>query len=81
MNDYMKEYLYTLVEEKGLDLNDTFSLKADGNLNIFEYGVVVEAILSTTEIEQQAIFRKLLMIDFNNGDITHYFRHLAQALI
>ncbi|WP_186672930.1 hypothetical protein [Sporosarcina sp. BP05] len=77
----MKKYLYTLLEEKEIELDDTFDITAKGNLHIFEYGAIIEAILSTTEEEQQAIRKMLVQIDFANGSIKKYLQHLAQALI
>jgi len=77
----MKDYLYKLLEEKGIELEETFDIEANGNLNIFQYGVIVEAILSTSIKEQQSIRNMLIRIDFKNGDIKHYLRHLAQALV
>lgn len=77
----MKDYLYKLLEEKGIDLDETFSITANGNLNIFEYGAIIDTILCTTIKEQQCIRNMLIKIDFHNGDIKHYLRHLAQALV
>ncbi|MFJ7954314.1 hypothetical protein ACIQZG_22690 [Lysinibacillus sp. NPDC096418] len=77
----MKDYLNKLLEEKEIDKEETFNIEANGNLNIFECGAVIEAILSTSEEEQQGIRKMLVMIDFKNGDVKHYLRHLAQALV
>lgn len=77
----MKTYLYTLLEEKGIDLDDTFEITTGGNLHIFEYGAILEAILSAPEGEQQAIRKNLVKIDFANGQIEDYLQHLAKALV
>lgn len=74
-----EKWLDTLVEEKGIDLDEMFEINKT-QLNIMSYGVVVEAIKTTGTAEQQAIKNMLVKIDFMNGDVKHYFRHLAQAL-
>jgi len=42
--------------------------------------MVVDAINSACKAEQAQIRKTLVMIDFKNGDVMHYFSHLAQAL-
>ena len=49
-------------------------------MNMMPYAQVIDAILATNEQEQNAIKSTLVQIDFRNGDIGHYFRHLAQAI-
>lgn len=96
MNDYLKEerteevtkeetdfnkWLDTFIEEKGIDLNETFEIEANGQLHIFEIGNIVENIKITTQEEQEQIKNMIVKIDFYNGDVIDYFKHLAQALI
>lgn len=69
------KWLDTLVEEKGIDLEDGFII---GN-NIFDYGFIVEAIKVTSVKEQNMIKNMLVRIDFCNGDIRDYFKHLAKV--
>ena len=44
------------------------------------YQVVIEHIKAAPLHEQKAIKTTLVKIDFMNGDIRHFFRHLAQAI-
>lgn len=96
MNDYLKEkrteeitaeetefnkWLDTFIEEKGIDLNETFTIEENGQLHIFEIGNIVENIKTTTQKEQEEIKNMIVKIDFYNGDVIDYFKHLAQALI
>ena len=74
------KWLDTLVEEKGVDLEDGFQVEKNGELHFFDYGYVVEAIKIAPVNEQKGIQNMLVKIDFYNGDICDYFRHLAQAL-
>jgi len=74
-------WLDTFLEEKGLDLDAPFEIEGeDGNVHIFSYGVVVEAIKKTTAREQASIKTMLVKIDFVNGKVENYFQHLAKAL-
>ena len=76
----MNEWLDILIEEKGIDLEETFSIETDKQTHIFDYGYIVQAIKNTSIQEQKAIKEMLVKIDFVNGDVKHYLRHLAQAL-
>lgn len=73
----MEKYLLTLLNEKGIDLNDFFEI---GD-HIIEYGVVVDAILSAPSHEQKTIKWNLLKLDVLNRDVRDYFKRLAMALI
>ena len=73
-------WLDTLIEEKGIDLEDYFYFDKDGEFNIMQYGTVVEAIKSTSKEEQNKIKHILVEIDFKNGNIEHFLKHLGQAL-
>jgi len=76
----MKNYFNTLIDEKGLDINTTFEVTGASGLNIIPLGVVVEHILIAPKHEQDAIKKTLIKIDFLNGDVMHYFKHLAGAI-
>jgi hypothetical protein len=51
------------------------------NKHIISNEVVIEAILNAPKIEREGISNKLLVIDFKNGDVNDYLKHLAGALI
>ena len=75
------KWLDTLIEEKGIDTEATFEIETPDTWHLIPYGCVIEAVKSTSHHEQQAIKTMLVKIDFANGDIKHYLRHLAQALV
>lgn len=62
------KWLDTMIKEKGIDLEEIFTVEKT-QTNIMSYGVVVEAIKNM-----------LVKIDFFNGDVKDYFRHLAVAI-
>lgn len=74
-----EKWLDTMIEEKGIDLEETFEIQGEC-WNLMSYGVVVEAIKATSETEQKAIQNMMVKIDFVNGDIKDYLRHLAKAI-
>jgi hypothetical protein len=76
------KWLDTFLEEKGIDLEDSFILKDNSNTeHHIPYGVVIEHIKMATLEEQKAIKDMIVKIDFKNGDVRHFFRHIAQAII
>lgn len=74
-------WLDTFINEKGISLDNTFEIEDNGTLHIFEIGNIVENIKDTSPKEQAEIKDMLVKIDFYNGDVIDYFKHLAQALI
>lgn len=74
------KWLDTFVEEKGIDLGQILEIKTENNTHYFEVGNVIENIKATTPEEQEEIKNMIIKIDFYNGDVVDYFKHLAQAL-
>lgn len=76
-----EQWLDTFIEEKGIDLNEIFSIEANGEVHFFELGNVIENIKATSIEEQEEIRKMIIKIDFHNGDAVDYFKHLAGALV
>ena len=74
-------WLDTFIEEKGIALDDIFTIEENGEQHIFEIGNIVENIKATTPKEQAEIKDMIVRIDFHNGDVIDYFKHLAKALV
>lgn len=75
------KWLDTFIKEKGIDLDYTFTIEDEGITHIFELGNVIENIKTTSKEEQNAIKDMIVKIDFYNGDVVDYFKHLAKALV
>lgn len=75
------EWLNTFIEEKGIDLEESFEIEVAGVENFFTYEVVIEHILIASPTEQSKIKNMLVEIDFENGDIKHYLRFLGKCLV
>jgi len=76
----MKKYIYTLLEEKNIDLDTAFTVIGESGDNFMTVGVIVEHILIAPKSEQKNIKNMLVRIDFNNGDILDFIKHLAKAI-
>lgn len=75
------KWLDTLVEEKGLDTETVFEVEGkEYGTNFIPCAVVIEHIKITSASERAAIKTMLVKIDFVNGSIMDYFKHLAKAI-
>jgi hypothetical protein len=75
----MRKYLETLIEEKGFDL-DT-ELEVEGHI-----GLTCEMLIDFICTPDMAAYHKsirdtLVKIDFHNGDVFHYLKHLAAGMV
>jgi hypothetical protein len=76
----MAAFFNTFFAEKQLD-NRTYEVTtAAGTLNLIDTDVVIAAIKRTTGDEARAIEGIIRQIDCRNGDLHHFFAHIAQGL-
>ena len=77
----MKNYLNNLISEKSnISMNTEIEVEGNSGTNFMTVGIVVEHILIAPKAEQDAIKNMLVKIDFHNGDVLHFFKHLAGAI-
>lgn len=76
----MKKWLETLLDEKGIDRQTYLEVEGKSGLNIIPVQIVINAIAAAPASEKKAIKHNLVKIDFCNGDVLDYIRHLAQAI-
>lgn len=74
------KWLDTFITEKGLDLEQVLTVKGASGDNFIPLACLVDAIKAAPSHEQIGIQSMIVKIDFRNGDVLHYFRHLAQAI-
>lgn len=77
MSKSFYDWFTTFIEEKGIELGEFFTNKKGVQLQI---GDVVQAIINAPDHEQEKIKDIIVKIDFINGDVCHFFRHLGNAL-
>lgn len=73
-------YLRTFFEEKNLPLVN-WEIEGRDGTNFISNEVVIEHIHAAPLHEQKAIADVIRKIDFHNGDVNHFLRHLAGALV
>jgi len=77
----MTTYLNNLISEKAnISMTTPIEVEGASGTNFMNVGVIVEHILIAPKTEQEAIKNVLVKIDFHNGDILDFFKHLAKAL-
>lgn len=74
-------WLDNFIKEKEIDLDETFTIESNRQAHIFEIGNIIENIKATSSKEQNEIKDMIVKIDFHNGDVVDYFKHLAKALV
>lgn len=76
-----KRYLETFFDEKDLPEVSWELYDKNGVWHLIDSSVVKEAILQAPEAEQKAIANTIRRIDFANGNVNDFLKHLAQALV
>lgn len=74
------KWLDTLISEKNIDTDAMIEVEGDSGLNMIPVSIVLDHIKATSEQERQQIKTILVKIDFANGDVLHFIKHLAGAL-
>jgi len=76
-----KQYLETFFEEKNLPFESWEVIAEDGTPHFIDSDVVVEAILNCPNHEQKKIADVIRRIDFANGNVNDFLKHLAKGLV
>lgn len=80
MNNFNK-WFDRFLEEKDLSYVSWELKDVVGNMHMINSDVVIESIKNTGTDEQSKIKDMIVRLDFNNGNILDYFKHLAIGLI
>jgi len=73
-------YIDTFIDEKGLNRDYTFEVEGTSGTNWIPLEVVVEHMKIAPKHEQAQIKTMIVKIDFMNGNVMHFFNHLAKAI-
>ena len=76
----MKKWLNLFLQEKGINTDYVMEVEGESGINYIPVCALVEMILNASKAEQSGIKKMLIKIDFFNGNVMDYFRHLAQAV-
>lgn len=74
------QWLDTFVQEKNLDTEHIFEVEGDGGANYIPLGCVIEQIKVFSDALQANVKRNIVKIDFANGDVLHFFEHIAKRM-
>jgi hypothetical protein len=79
MKNAFTKWFDTFLEEKDLPF-ESFEVEANGMTHIMDTDVIIETIKNCNAKEQKGIKDMIVRIDFANGNVNHYFKHLGQGL-
>lgn len=74
------DWLKTFIDEKGINTEQILEVEGDSGTNFIPVQVVLDHVLKTTKDEQWKIKDIIVRIDFMNGDVLHFLKHLAKAI-
>ena len=79
--DEFSNWLDTFIEEKELNTAHIFEVEGpQWGLNIIPFDALIESIKAAPAHEKSQIKNMIVKIDFANGDVMHFFNHLAKAI-
>ena len=74
------KWLDTFIEEKGIDLEQGFTVHGPSGENHMTYGIVIEHMKIAPANEQKQIKDMLVKLDFKNAKIEPFLEHLGKAI-
>tara|TARA_R100000458_G_C8009803_1_gene74372 strand:- start:225 stop:470 length:246 start_codon:yes stop_codon:yes gene_type:complete len=75
----MTTFFETFFSEKDLD-DQVYEVKVNETYHLIPTSIVIDQIKTTTGAEAEKIETILRKIDFLNGDVHHFLKHLAQGI-
>lgn len=77
----MNDYITTYFKEADVDRERMYEVESEnGTMNLIQSGNVIDTIKQTSGPERTEIANVIRKIDFANGDIHHFLKHLAGAM-
>lgn len=73
-------WLDTYLSEKNIDDDEILEAEGSFGMNYIPVKSLTDRIKSAPEHEQKQIKNMLVKIDFTNGDVRHFLKHLAKAI-
>ena len=75
------KWFETFLDEKNLPLQLWEIEGEEGNVHLIDSGVVITNIKMCHPNDQAKIKDTIVKIDYINGDVNHYFHHMAKGLV
>jgi hypothetical protein len=77
----MNDFITTYFKEADVDTTRTYTVESEnGTVNYIQASNVIQMIKQTRGQERKEIENIIRKIDFKNGDIHHFLKHLASAM-
>lgn len=76
-----EKWLDEFMLEKGIDLEETFTVDGKNMGALFDYGYVIDCIKYAEKGLQENIKKDLVKIDFMNLDVRKYLRVFAEKVL
>lgn len=76
----MNSFFRRMADEKGILVN-SFEIEVDGVLHMMNVEQIIQLIEQAPEHEQKKIKDIFSKIDFMNGDLMHFIKHLAKGFV
>lgn len=73
-------WIDTFLRNKGVELDQEFTVEGESGTNFMSYGVVVQHIKCAPKNEYNQIKNMMIKLDFHNAPIEPFLKHLAQAI-
>ena len=75
------KWFETFLEEKNLPYESWEIIDKNDTTHFIDSDVVIEAMKSASPDEKVSIKKIIIKIDFMNGDVNHFFKHLAAGIV
>lgn len=73
-------WLDTFLTEKGIDPEEILEVEGTLGNNFIPVRALADSFKVTNRKNQNEIKNVLVMIDFKNGDVRHFLKHMAKAI-
>lgn len=80
MKKAVEKYLERFFEEKEITI-ENWEIDHNGNTHFIDSEFVIELIMGSPIQEKDQIANILRKIDFVNGNVNHFLKHLAESYI
>lgn len=78
----MKRYMYDLLNEKGIDVNEIIEVGQDDFFGpmLIQIDDIVKFILASDRDTQKKIRNRFVAIDFVNGDVMDFLKYIGRYM-
>lgn len=80
MSASFNKWIDTFLSEKGIDSEELLEAEGPLGMNYIPVQALVDSIKGTNSKNQNQIRGIMVQIDFKNGNVRHFLKHLAKAI-